>query len=112
MNSKLLFLGGCIPARLALVYLAYSLKKDYLPYLAIPLLLIGASFIYLYLSNSRLRAREAGGYTWWKDIRPVHGCLYLLAGIYALTKTNYSWIVLLIDVIFGLSSFLYHHYLN
>lgn len=108
MNSKLLFLFGCLPVRVLLALLAYKIDSNYLPYLSILFISIGASFIYLYLTNSRLKAPEAGGKTWWHNIRPIHGMLYLTAGIYALKKdTNMASLILCIDVVFGLSAFVY-----
>ncbi len=110
MNSKLLFLVGCIPSRLLLALLLYKINEKYLPVLSILLLLIGTSFIYLYLSNKRLDAPEAGGKTWWKDLRPIHGSLYILAGLLALKKCRLSSLVILLDTILGLSFFINHHY--
>lgn len=110
MNSKLLFLFGCIPVRLLIAALTYKIDEKYLPYLAVVFLAIGISFIYLYLSNSRLKAPEAGGETWWKNLRPIHGMLYITAGIYALKKSRTAAILLVVDVIFGLAAFIQHNY--
>jgi hypothetical protein len=105
MNSSLLFLFGCIPVRLFLAGLSYKINEKYLPYLSVVLFAIGISFVYLYLSNSRLKAPEAGGETWWKNLRPIHGMLYITAGIYALKKDRTVGILLLVDVIVGLLAF-------
>lgn len=112
MNSKALFLLGCIPTRLLLAGITYKIDEKYLPYLSLLFFAIGASFIYLYLTNSRTEAPEAGGETWWKNIRPVHGVLYILAGIYAVKKNRYASLVLLVDVIFGLLAFTQHRYIQ
>ena len=48
-QRKLLFLLGWIPARLLLVYVAYSLPEDYLPYFGLLLLIPALSFLILYL---------------------------------------------------------------
>ena len=108
MNSSLLFLLACIPARLLLAGLTYKINDKYLPYLSMVFFAIGISFVYLYLSNSRLKAPEAGGETWWKNLRPIHGMLYITAGIYALKKSRTAAIILIIDVIFGLLAFAQH----
>ena len=84
-------------------------NKDYLPYLSIPLLLQSFGFIYLYFMNLRLNAPEAGGKTWWANLRLIHGSLYLTSAVYAFQKKDVSWIPLLIDVIFGFFSFLINH---
>jgi hypothetical protein len=107
MNSILLFLFGCIPMRLLLVYLSTILPHNIV---SIPLFLISFGFLYLYFTNGRLNAFEAGGVTWWKDLRIIHGLLYLAAAIYAFQGNKLVWVPLLIDVIFGASSFLIHHY--
>jgi hypothetical protein len=94
-----LFLFGCIPIRLLLVYI--STKIDNLKLFSIPLFLIAFVFLYLYFTNGRLNAREAGGITWWSQLRLIHGLLYLTAGIYALQNNKLCWVPLLIDVVFG-----------
>jgi len=108
MNSKLMFLLGCIPTRLLLAFFAYKVNEKYLPYLSAVLLAIGLSFIYLYVSNSRLEAPEAGGNTWWKNLRPIHGALYITAGLYAMKKDRAAALILLLDAIFGLGAFIVH----
>ena len=54
----LLFLGGCIPARLALVGLAKYLPNKYLPYLGYITLLMALGFLYLYFTGSRKVGQE------------------------------------------------------
>lgn len=110
MDSKVLFLLGCIPTRLLLALVFYKVDEKYLPYLSSLLFLIGFSFIYLYINNKRLDAPEAGGKTWWKDLRPIHGSLYIMAGLYALKKSRLSSTILLGDAVLGLLFFINHHY--
>jgi phosphatidylglycerophosphate synthase len=110
MNSKLLFMVGCIPTRLLLALLTYKISEKYLPYLSILFFSIGISFIYLYLTNSRQKAPEAGGKTWWNNIRPIHGMFYIIAGIYALKKSRLAALILVVDLIFGLAAFIQHRY--
>lgn len=110
LTSKTLFLLGCVPARVLLAVLAYKLPEEQLKYFAIPLFLIGASFLYLFLFNKRLDAFEAGGKTWWSQLRPVHGMLYITAALYALHGSRAAAVLLGIDVAFGCAAFLAHHY--
>jgi hypothetical protein len=110
MNKEILFLGGCIPARLLIALCAYKINAKYLPYFSIFLFLIGFSFLYLYIFNKRLNAPEAGGKTWWKNLRPIHGTLYIIASIYAFNKNRLSALFLLIDAILGLSFHFLHKY--
>jgi hypothetical protein len=107
-KSIIYFLLACIPIRIAFVLILKYVNKDYLPYLSIPLLLISFGFLFLYFKNIRLNAPEGGGVTWWANLRLIHGALYLTASIYAFQKKDITWIPLLIDVIFGLVSFLIH----
>jgi hypothetical protein len=108
-QSKTLFLLGCIPVRTLLTYLAYKIPNVHVLFL--PLFLIGVSFVYLYFFNKRLNAPEAGGKTWWKNLRPIHGLFYIIAAIYALKgNNNMTSLFLGLDVVLGLSAFLLHHY--
>jgi len=107
----ILFLGGCIPARLLLVYTAKNIPIHYLPILGYILLLIAIGFLYLFVSGKRQVGLETQGYPiWWNNFRPIHGILYLLFCIYAIKGIRLSYIFLLIDVIIGLILFLWFHY--
>jgi hypothetical protein len=76
-------------------------------------LLPAIGFIYLFLTGSRKTGAEVfGDKIWWNDLRPVHGLLYLLFAYNAINKNNGAWIYLLVDVIIGLTSFLWFHYYN
>lgn len=127
MNSKLLFLAGCIPTRLLLAFLAYyflNLKtqnKNLLFILSIITFLIGLSFIIIYEKGWRKTGLETGGKEiWWNNYRPVHGIIYLifsiLTFIYILNISNPSysilkhiWLLLLLDVLIGIFAFSKHY---
>ena len=111
----ILFLFGCIGARFSLVYLSKTVKNPaFITLLGIVLIAIGTSFMTLYLNDCRKVGPEVfGDNIWWNNIRPVHSILYLASGIMCLTGYYENvWLILLIDVIIGLSSFLHHHYIN
>ena len=107
----LMFLGGCIPLRLLLVYIAKNIPLEYLPYMGIVTLLPAFGFIYLYLSGQRTVGLETqGAPIWWAPFRIIHGLLYLAFSIYALNRVRTAYRILAVDVILGLGLFLWHHY--
>ena len=107
----LFFLLGCIPTRLLFTLLAYKIKKEYLPYLAVITLIIGLGFlrIYFFVPMKEEKVGAFGGKIWWNELRLVHGFLYILFSVYAFQKKKFSWKVLLIDTIIGLFAFLIHY---
>jgi len=111
VNSQLLFLFGCIPTRILLAYISTKIPENYLPLFGAILLAMGLGFLYLYFTNKRMDAPEAGGKTWWGKYRIIHGMFYLTAAIYAFQKKpDLIWIPLTLDVIFGLCLFVLHHF--
>lgn len=79
--------------------------------MAIPATLIGLGFLYLFFTNSRLTAPEAGGRTWWNALRPIHGILYLLFAYLAFQKQSFSYLPLALDWIIGFAAFIMYHFL-
>jgi len=43
---------------------------------------------------------------WWHDIRPIFGLIYLLFGLSAISGFKYAYMLLFIDVIIGIYSYL------
>ena len=107
----LLFIFGCVVTRLLFVYIAKNIKSKYLPILGYLALVPAFGFIYIYYNNLRKTGQEVfGDKIWWNDIRPIHSFLYFLFFFMAINHNKNSWIVLLIDVLFGLTMFLKFHY--
>jgi hypothetical protein len=107
----LMFLIGCMGARTLLVILAKNIKKDYLPIMGYLALLLGCGFLFLYFTGYRDTGREVlGDKIWWNDLRPIHAILIISFSYLAINKSDKAWIVLLIDLLFGLTSFLLFHY--
>ncbi len=107
----LLFLIGCMGTRTFFVYLAKNINIEYLPYMGYVAIIIAIGFMYLFITGSRKTGREVlGDKIWWDKLRPVHAIMFTMFGYLAITKSNNAWIVLLIDVLFGLFSFLFFHY--
>uniref|UniRef100_A0A6C0ISX3 Uncharacterized protein n=1 Tax=viral metagenome TaxID=1070528 RepID=A0A6C0ISX3_9ZZZZ len=109
----LLFLLGCIPLRAFFVYIAKVANKDILHLLGFLALLPAIGFFYIYFTGSRNTGGEVfGDKIWWNNLRPIHGLLYTLFALNAIYGNKMSYIYLLVDVVFGLSSFLLFHYTN
>lgn len=109
----LLFLIGCIGTRTLFVLIAKNAGPNYLPLLGYLALLPAIGFIYIYLTGSRKTGAEVfGEKIWWNDLRPIHSILYFLFAYNAIIGNNKAWMYLLVDVIFGLLSFLIFHYKN
>lgn len=107
----LLFLIGCIGTRLLLVGIAKNCSTQFLKYMGYLLLLPAIGFMYLYLSGARKTGPEVfGEKIWWNDLRPIHSILYFLFSYNAIQGNTGAWIYLAIDVMFGLLSFLVHHF--
>tara|TARA_A100001015_G_scaffold310722_1_gene412643 strand:+ start:1486 stop:1836 length:351 start_codon:yes stop_codon:yes gene_type:complete len=107
-KKMLLFLIGCIGARLLLTYIVYKLNKKYLPYLSIIGFIIGLGFIFSYITKKE-RGSTFNQKAWWHQLRPIHSAFYLWFAYLALIKNKLSYVPLLIDTIFGLISFLIYH---
>lgn len=110
MNPVTAFLLFCIPARILIAMGSRFIPSEYLMFYAAFLLLIGLSFIYLFITNTRLDAPEAGGKTWWAKYRAIIGALYITAAVYAFQgKRDLIWIPLAMDIIFGIIIFAIKH---
>ena len=109
----LMFLIGCIGVRSLFVVIAKYIDPKYLKYLGYLALLPATGFMYIYLTGSRKTGAEVFGEDiWWNNLRPVHSILYFLFAYNAIIGNSQSWIYLLVDVSFGLISFLIHHSAN
>ena len=127
MNSQLLFLTMCIPTRIIFALLPnYNLVKKlnfnvnpklFYTIVGLVFLAIAIVFLHLYFTNERLNASEAGGYTWWHNLRLLHGLLYLCASLYILWNVNdlekikLASLPLAIDVLVGLGAFFRQRYI-
>jgi len=110
MNPVIAFLLFCIPARILIAVSSLYIPDKYLSLYGAGLLITGLSFIYLYFTNSRMNAPEAGGKTWWAHYRIIIGALYLTAAIYAFQgKRKLIVVPLAMDIIFGITIFTIKH---
>ena len=106
----ILFLFGCIGTRSLLVYIAKTTNKTVLKMMGYLALLPAFGFFYIYFTGSRKTGMEVfGDKIWWNNLRPIHGTLYSLFAYNAINGNSNAYMFLLIDVIFGLISFLTYH---
>ena len=106
----MLFLVGCMGTRFLFVYIAKIADKEYLPYLGYLAMLPAVGFLYIFITKSRYTGAEVfGEKIWWNDLRPIHALFYGLFAYNAINKNVNAWVYLLVDVLFGLTSFLVHH---
>ncbi len=106
-----MFLIGCIGTRSLLVYIAKTTDVKYLPYLGYLALLPAIGFMYIFITGVRKTGAEVfGEKIWWNNLRPVHALLYALFAYFAIHKNTNAWILLLVDVVIGFVSFLWHHF--
>ena len=106
----LLFLTFCIGTRCFLIFLAKNADNELLRLMGIFAFLLAIGFLYLFFTKKRKTGPETfGEKIWWNNLRPIHGILYLLFAFYAIKCNKNAWIFLLLDVIFGITSFLIFH---
>ena len=105
----LAFLLLCIPTRVLFVFISKNIDKNKLKYLGYLALLPAIGFLIAYFSG-RNRGATFGQDAWWHSLRPIHSLLYFTFAYLAINKKNNAYIPLLIDVVFGLISFLNYHY--
>lgn len=105
-----LFLAGCIPVRMGAVYLARTATPTLLPLLGLLALLPTVGFLYFWLTGTRQTGPEVfGDRIWWNSLRPLHAVLWGTFAVLALFEYKCAWILLLVDVLFGISAFTLHH---
>ena len=73
------------------------------------MLVIGLNMIRLWLFDLRLSAPEGGGNTWWNDIRPIFGTLYILFALYSFKGYVGAYRFLVADVIIGVATWFIFH---
>lgn len=111
-QSVYYFLLFCITSRIILCLIPIFIPKNILFYYGMLLSIISIVFIYLFITDSRLNAFEAGGKTWWHNYRLIHGLLFLCAAIYSFKKDTIASLPLGIDVILGLILFINKRFIN
>lgn len=109
-----MFLLGCVPVRLALVWVVMTglVRGEALRWIGgIGGLMVGVAFWALFLGGWRRTGWETGWERiWWDGLRPVHGTLWLGVAWFAWRGDNRMvWRLLLADVCVGLVAFAIYH---
>jgi hypothetical protein len=114
MDSKTLFLLGCIPTRIGLAFLAKYISDKYLIYWGLVVLAISIGFLYLFFTGNRKTGIETGGKPiWWMNFRIFHGLMYLAAAFFAFQKDgNSAFQIVLVDTLVGLVLFVNQHFIK
>jgi hypothetical protein len=108
-KRNIMFLFGCIVSRLLLVYIVKNIDTKYLPYIAVLTFIIAMSWIIIFVFDLRKTGIEVNNEKiWWNNLRPIHAILYLLFSYSAYNRLETSYIYLLLDVILGLSAFIFN----
>lgn len=112
MEPRTLFLVACLPARALLAYMVWQCTRRQ-RLLASVLMAIGAAFLYLFATGSRMQAMEAdGGTTWWHPLRLYHGLLYALAGLLLWQgHPHAAGLVLVVDLLLGAGAHVHRYYM-
>ena len=107
---NILFLAGCIPARLLLAWGSTKIPVQYLKYFGAILLAMSIGIAYMYFSSSQMKSAD-GSAKWWASYRIIIACLWLAAALYAFQeKRNMVWVPLGIEVVLGLLIFVTHRF--
>jgi hypothetical protein len=106
-----LFIFGCILSRLFMTLLSSFAYGKILRAIGFLALLPVLGWLYIIFIGKRDTGLEVfGGEIWWKNLRPIHVGLWSLFAYLSINGNRNSWIVLLVDTLFGLFAFLWHHY--
>lgn len=105
-----LFLLGCVPVRLALVYLVAA-ERVGLKMMAFFGGCIALGFATIFAGGLRRTGLETGGAPiWWNWLRPVHALLWGLFAYFAwIGRSSVAWKLLFVDICVGTISFFIYH---
>jgi len=103
-----MFLIGCVGSRLGLAYAALVAPTDIL---SVILGIIGTGFAIIWIMGWRKTGTETGGQPiWWNHLRPLHALAYLTSAVLLwFLYREVAAIIIFLDLIIGLISFLFHH---
>lgn len=105
------FLLGCIGTRSACTAVAAYAPCSWLRILgALALILVARWFYLIFVGRRDTGIEVLGDRIWWVGLRPIHMLLWAFFAYLALGLCHpMAWVVLAVDTIFGLLSFLVYH---
>jgi len=107
------FLIGCIGSRLAFTAISAFASGWLLKLIGfIALIPVFGWFYIIFIGKRDTGLETLGDKIWWKNLRPIHMLLWGFFSYLSITGNRKAWLVLLVDTLFGLSSFLVHHWLE
>ena len=107
----ILFLVGCMGARSLLAYGAKNIDPILLPKLGYAAMIPIVGWLYIMFISPRDTGPEVfGGRIWWQDLRIIHVALYSMFAYGALHNDTLAWRYLAMDVLVGLTAFIWHHF--
>jgi len=106
-----LFLVFCIGSRLLFTAVSAVSSGWILKMLGLIALIPVVGWFYIIFIGKRDTGIEVfGDKIWWKNLRPIHMLLWGTFAYLAISGNPQAWIILLVDTLFGLTSFLVYHW--
>lgn len=106
-----LFLVFCIGSRLLFTAVSAVSSGWILKMLGLIALLPVVGWFYIIFIGKRDTGIEVfGDKIWWKKLRPIHMLLWGTFAYLAISGNPQAWLILLVDTLFGLTSFLVYHW--
>ncbi len=104
------FWFGCVLLRGYLTWIAQKASLDTLKYMGYAALIPVLGWLRIILWAPRDYAPEAQGKVWWQRMRPVHVFFYSMFAYDAINGSVDAWVWLALDLIFGVSGWLFHYH--
>ena len=109
-RNLLLFLAGCVPVRVGLIVGSYFIEQsssDTLKYIAVVLAgLVAMGFFHADVTESE--RGFFGSRRYWNSA--IHGILYVLYAVMLAVGTEVGYIVLVVDLVYGIGTVFSHYW--
>lgn len=103
MDNLKLFLSACMPIRILIIILAYIIGNKFQTFIPVTILLsilVAMGFLY----NDLIKKQKGffGNKRYWSGT--IHSIFFLLFALIMYIKPKYSYLILLIDLIYGITT--------